>query len=611
MSFSSQGQIHPTKSSNPILSSTRVLNEKDEPMFLLRSPEGKNEFTIVKVVGLMKYIQYLSVQFPSRLQAVVKSRGRNFLSLRFGGDMPSELQENFSENPLPPAFLNRYLSSSFLVNFWEDITTLLVIFVLIIVLVIINKIFDLFMLEKLRHLTKMLLIIAKWNLLIIVCCTMIGDAIIYSALELQTFYKSSQADLTFVSFSSSVIAIGITLLFVGFIAYLIKKVYNLNIVVYNGKWNALDEYKGVMKQWEGCRVLFGGFNDHISHNQFFFLIYLFRLNLPLIFSLLLQDFPISNTTLQLSFNLGIILYVLILQPLKKKINHIQILLFESMVFIMNILILIMILHSIDRAPREDFDDNAFINVLGDIVIIGNDLINSLIIVFLVIKLILEIQALKKHLKKHPHKSRILWVQLISLPIQQSGFGFEEMIYETELNYPTINNSKSKRKIYPQDLGDKQVLKEVELLAQKDESISQRSATSRAELFPKPTAKPNQSVIDLAWKSQTRVGSLKTSSLANTREKQGTIDLMDISQESPLFKNNTKLSNVSFVNKHGSSPQVSLNSRAYQKNQETRTQSTKKMLDEKREDKLRKEHENSVQGFRIDRLHALKKNNLLK
>ena len=604
-----QRQINPSVPQTSTPSSIRILSEEDKPMFLLRAPERRSQFTIVKIVDLMRFIQYFDVPFPSRLQAVAKSKGRNLITLRTSIHMPEDLQERFADIPLPSAFQNRYLYSSFLVNFWENIIAILLVIGVILILLLMNFIFDVLMFETLKKITKALLIIAKWNFLIILWCSMIGDIIIFASLELRTFYKASDPDLTFVSFSASIIAVGFTLLFVGFIAYLIKKVYIFNTAAYEGRLHAEEEYKNFLKQWEGCQVLFSGLNDQYNYNQFFFLIYLSRLHFPLIFSALLIEYPITNTTIQLTINITIIIYIAILKPFKKKINHIQILLFESMVFIMSILVLVIILYNVDRAPDEDFDDNSLINALADIVIIGNDLINILMVVFLVIKFVLEYQAMKLNFRKNLSKSGTLWLQLLALPIQQGGFGFEEMIYDSQLIYPTIPDRNSSSKIYP-NVKNPKVLKEVNQFARGEDEISQRSVTSRAELFAKPKPKPNQAVIDTHWKSQN--ASTKASILANSQNKdgvfqkvsneQGSFDLMDLSlQDSPFFKPKK--------NKEADSPLIKEGGSLFQLDDSERSPE-QKIINLKKVSREKDDESPTRPLSRLDRLHALKKNKLL-
>jgi len=78
----------------------------------------------------------------------------------------------------------------------------------------------------------------------------------------------------------------------------------------------------------------------------------------------------------------------------------------------------------------DKQNTTFAIILGDIVIIGNDIINLMCLGFLVIKLHIESKVILSFLKKHQvTKSEAfgLWLQLLFVPLQLAHMGFEEMI----------------------------------------------------------------------------------------------------------------------------------------------------------------------------------------
>jgi len=75
-------------------------------------------------------------------------------------------------------------------------------------------------------------------------------------------------------------------------------------------------------------------------------------------------------------------------------------------------------------------NTTFAAILGDIVIVGNDIINVMCLGFLVIKLHIESKTILAFLKKHQvSKSEAfgLWLQLLFVPLQLAHMGFEEMI----------------------------------------------------------------------------------------------------------------------------------------------------------------------------------------
>jgi len=88
--------------------------------------------------------------------------------------------------------------------------------------------------------------------------------------------------------------------------------------------------------------------------------------------------------------------------------------------------------------------------LGDVVILGNDIINLLCIVFFIIKLHTESLLVHKFIKKHAVKGPDalgLWLQLLFIPLQLAHMGFEEMLAADISMFPSYSVfSFNKRKI---------------------------------------------------------------------------------------------------------------------------------------------------------------------
>jgi len=103
-------------------------------------------------------------------------------------------------------------------------------------------------------------------------------------------------------------------------------------------------------------------------------------------------------------------------------------------------------------------DSADLNRIGDLIIVGNTMINILMIIFLVIKIFLEAIALYKDLKRLKNisiKEKVAtYLQLLALPIQQDNMGFEEMInYHCPPPKPSIKSFfKRKTKIADESQG---------------------------------------------------------------------------------------------------------------------------------------------------------------
>ncbi len=159
--------------------------------------------------------------------------------------------------------------------------------------------------------------------------------------------------------------------------------------------------------------------------------------------------PLFITIVQTLVSGAIVAFLVIMKPFEKKVNQIQLLIFESVILVMNFFL--MILSGIDTNDSYIEDFAIFV---GDLVIIGNDIINILSLVFLVVKIGLESIAINKSIKKYsiPTLMQIpCYLQLIGLYVQLSNMGFEEMI---SYDFSNVNlNQVTPLQVKPTSLSD--------------------------------------------------------------------------------------------------------------------------------------------------------------
>jgi len=135
--------------------------------------------------------------------------------------------------------------------------------------------------------------------------------------------------------------------------------------------------------------------------------------------------PIVIPIFEILVSFGILALLVYQKPFQKRINHIQLLIVEAIVLLLNVCMLI-----ITGLDVAGIHNSSFAIFLGDVVIIGNVILNFLVLIFLFIRLILEVQAINTALTKAEIKGKrcvAAWLQLLALPLQQANMGFEEMI----------------------------------------------------------------------------------------------------------------------------------------------------------------------------------------
>ena len=383
-------------------------------MFLY-APLEANTITVVKLVKVMQYVKYLDINMPPRLQRLGISKGRNVLSFSSGIKMSSALQEQFPKEALQYVYLKNDLHSSFLVNYWEDLMNIIIVIGLACLFLILEKICRAFDWAIPEVVCQILRVVTKWNFALMVFAINTDDIILFAALEFKSLNLPASNGVSLAIAVMSICAV----IVLSAITYLYVAKVTKKKLVLRGRWNYLQ------RSSEDFQVLFRGFRDNSTLCQLFFILYMLRIGIPMLLAVCLEVTPIGNTILQVILSLAVLTLLLKKKPFIKKINHSQLVIFESVVLLMNFsMFLLTILSMVGMSHTKGA------NVLGDIVIVGNDIINLMCLVFLVIKLHIESKIILAFLKKYQvskAEALGLWLQLIFVPLQLAHMGFEEMI----------------------------------------------------------------------------------------------------------------------------------------------------------------------------------------
>jgi len=159
-----------------------------------------------------------------------------------------------------------------------------------------------------------------------------------------------------------------------------------------------------------------------------------------------MDYPVTQTVMQGLITFGIIQALLILNPIKNKASHIQLLIIETITFVINACSFF--LAAFDH--QEDTSIRARV-LLGDLIILGNFCITMTMITFIPIKLGLEGVEIWQARKMKQSKGSADWMRLLVIPLQQFAFGFEEMLPRNKYStvYKNLKHGAISRKEAPQ------------------------------------------------------------------------------------------------------------------------------------------------------------------
>ena len=320
-------------------------------------------------------------------------------------------------------FFHRYsFSYNFLVNIWPQLTSILIAITITVAIAVLNKICIIF--HSTSTLFARLLNLVKWGLPLILLATSVDDIILYSSLQFHVVKTPDKSFLIAISYIACLltIAIGLTL-FIGVIL-LARKAQSSLPKTSQSRQRTLNFNAHFFNKWKDFQIVFQGFNNTSLLTKSCYAVYMLRLMLPMIIACSFYNSPFAQTILQLIVSTLILTYIVYLQPFEKEINHVQMIMIESVVLIMNVCSLMLVI-----LERNSLGiDSWLVVIVGDIIVAENYLVNLLLLMFLGIKMIIEAKVIYvKLLDKDSRRDNAEYVGLLGLVLQQGGFGFEEMI----------------------------------------------------------------------------------------------------------------------------------------------------------------------------------------
>jgi len=284
-------------------------------------------------------IKYLNISYPEELLEAFKTWNPNFITLGFDMDIPDSIKERIVSQPVPYMFDKYEVESSFLINFWEISS----------VLVIVTLIFGLMRLFE--YLSKRLkkkflpysvcksVRVSGQNFLFTQLYNVFGDLIFFSILEWRSM--NIKTDFTWLSLSLS---LSLHIVMIACLCFHLKLIFTYQKLKTNDlKSGNSEELKQFTSKHEGSEVLFRDFrDDSFKHQAFLFFFTLRDLVLSFIFTTLF-GLPLTQAWIIFLANLSMIIYLLMKKPFSSKLDLIQQLVFETLIFIVNISVLIMAL----------------------------------------------------------------------------------------------------------------------------------------------------------------------------------------------------------------------------------------------------------------------------
>ena len=416
--------------------------------------------TLIPINRLLQYINYLDMELPVRLERLARNQGRELSSLALRSRMSKSLRADFKNSQLPLVFEKRGLHSRFLVNFWESLFVLIAFTLTALILSVLHYTSIRFKWTRYQPVFQRFKHLFCFNLCIVYFAVNIGDIILYASLELKTTHINQISSALSLIICLAAILLSIALFTLSFVIGRQPK---------NNKINpSSDDPQRIISKvpsskHESLQVLFLGFHDQIKASKYFFLLYIARASLPMFFTSCLVHLPIVQIVMNIILCLSMLLFVLFKEPLKSKVNHVQLLILEALVLLVNISIFTLAL--IDDNKEKNL---IFWNFLGDLSINGIITIDAFIFGVLIFKIITETKAIYRSQKMKIVNQKSGWFDIFLPFVQQAAYGFEEVMLPLHIlakSQETGDNKAKSQKVFFKVIDNQQ--------GQKDEEANRR------------------------------------------------------------------------------------------------------------------------------------------
>lgn len=221
---------------------------------------------------MVQYIKFLDILYPANLEAILQTWNSNYVSLAIVPSAPGGLRDDFVLEPLPEIFAKRGVHSSFLVNIWDNMLTMLILLSAIFMLAIFER--DSIKKPVPPSIWAKIRVIVQ-SLLLVIFYQAYGDIIFFSIIEMRS--SSYNAGTSQIS-----LLVSILMLTIGCILFCIHSYILIRRIKSKRKGSSSDPEKTkdlssqIMKKFSGIRVLFKDLREGGFSKQGFTLFFVIR-----------------------------------------------------------------------------------------------------------------------------------------------------------------------------------------------------------------------------------------------------------------------------------------------------------------------------------------------
>jgi len=392
--------------------------------YLLTATSKLEAATVLTLVDLLGYIKYTNVNLSPRLAGLAANRGRYFISIKFGFHMPEALQEKFTQGSLPTVFERFSTPSSFLVNFWRDLTSWAIVLLAGLTFAIVEEISN----QNDSPVSQAIFAYLKravfWNVMVMLYATSIGDIIMFASIQIRAVELNEPGDIV------SLVLTIVLLISIPVSLFYMTRHYSKTHLPFG---DSLVPPERAVK----FQVIIQGYS---AKTKKFYFTYILRIIILGVISAALVSTAVTQAVFNTLISAFMVFYVVRNKPIKRRINQIQLVCLEVIILITNFF---MFLVSISSNKDNTLTTSGIF--FADLVILGNFCIHILFLLFLLAKFVIISQDLYKLYKVKKDLAKIGCVNFIFAYLQQGAFGFEEIL-QIDLTPPQTNYDDEKRNL---------------------------------------------------------------------------------------------------------------------------------------------------------------------
>jgi len=354
-----------------VTQSTAMAATQIATALISKSPIG----VMVGIAGRIFFIiKFLDIPRSTELEHALQTWKSNFVPIDFNFLMPSAMEKNIPERPVPRIFEKRQIPASFLLNSWDNLIFILIIIVIFILLQIIMLCIKK---EKWLRIIKRIKV-AVQNYLITQLYAIYGDLVFFIILELRVIYLGKWT----INFSFTIELIFLLFIITSFTLHFLLLVRYQRVKKEARNTNNKELLQQFQKDYEGVQVLFIEFkDDSLLHHAFL----IFITSRDMLFSLVITtlfESTLAQVMIFLLLNISLLIYLILKRPFKERFEELQQFTFEVIILTVSII-------EITGAILEDMDSfgsNIQI-ILGKLLIILNISFNICALLFMTFKII--------------------------------------------------------------------------------------------------------------------------------------------------------------------------------------------------------------------------------